>query len=45
MAYAMSMDNFLGLTILVYDDMGTILINDPWIRGFADSQNTEDTSE
>ena len=32
MSYAMQMDNFLGLCILVFDGSGNIVLNDNWIR-------------
>ena len=32
MSYAMQMDNFLGLCILVFDGSGNIVLNDNWVK-------------
>lgn len=32
MDYAMSNDDFLGLTILVFDNTGAIVLSDNWVR-------------
>lgn len=38
MAYAMQMDTFLGLTIIVFDNAGNIVLHDNWVK---EIQNVE----